>query len=139
MELFSPNIKKFLVLFLKKLLLYFEKWNFFRKNFLYFRSKLSDLEKKKPTLTIFVVFWEMELSCSKLEKLLYIFSYISGTNLQSLRKKYCQSTHLYFLKINLYIQFSIFEFSYLEFFHQNHQNYQNLHCKNHQNKFLSRY
>ena len=40
--------------------------------FLYFRKKLSELEKeKKPTLEKFLIFWEMEHSSSKLKKLLY--------------------------------------------------------------------
>ena len=33
----------------------------------------SSKNEKKPTLKKFLIFWEMELSCLKLKKLLYFF------------------------------------------------------------------
>ena len=77
MERSSLKIKSIPIFFKKIFLLDFGKWNFLAptlKNFLYFRWKLSKLQKeKKSTLIIIFVFQEIELSSPKLTKFLYFF------------------------------------------------------------------
>ena len=58
-------------IFSKELLLYFEKWNFFKK-LLLFQEATFQAEKKKKSLKKFLIFQEMELSGPKiLIKLFY--------------------------------------------------------------------
>ena len=66
MDLSRPEMS---YIFSKKDFLIFWEMQLFKKNFLYFRRELSELEKlkKKPALNKFPIFLEMKLSSPKIK------------------------------------------------------------------------
>ena len=88
MELSGPKMKNVLIFPKKMFSLYSRQWNFIAARLNNFRTELSELEKLKKTgSNKILIFHEIELSCSKLEKLIYFLkiSYILGGSLQSLK------------------------------------------------------
>ena len=84
---------------------------------LYFRRELAKPEKQKFLIIL-------------LKSSHHILGWLSIKSLV-----FCKNKSIHSIYCNQIFFIGIF---FIEFFHQNHQNHQNLHCKNHQNRFLSR-